>query len=554
MDQRLLEETLQKYFGYSHFRLNQIEIIQSVLDEQEVLAILPTGGGKSICYQIPGLILSGVTIVISPLISLMKDQVDHLLKKEISAAFLNSTLSEEEQHSFFTKFTSGQLQFVYVAPERLLSAPFITACQNLPVRLLAIDEAHCVSQWGHDFRPAYLQIKKFIELLPQRPRVMALTATATAEVRKDISESLGLKEPKTFIHSFLRNNLHIFCFNCFSEADKLLQLRRIWQTNKLQKTIIYCATRAQTRHYANVAKHFGFECGIYHAGLTTQERSLIQEQFSAGKIQMVACTNAFGMGVDIPDVRVVIHVQVPHDLEGYYQEIGRAGRDGEESFCYLLATPHDHQIQQELFLKRFPSTQEIQQVHTVIIRMRKQPVLERELIKKVKKELPELPIPHLFHILHVLEQVEKIKRPEQHTQKIIKLLPSNKALLQSWSAQRTRTEVRIQSVQVFLKAKNCRTKVLLNYFGEKLSQNCQHCDICLPGQKSISKQEHQRRIFLAKKLKHQKKVFSPRFTGKVSYSVMKQLAISPTLDRSALHACPGIGPGFIQMWKTLFPL
>ncbi len=475
------EEVLKKYFGYNSFRLKQSQIIQSVLAGQNVLAILPTGGGKSVCYQIPGLMMGGTTIVISPLISLMKDQVDQLLGRGISAAFLNSSLSETEQQTFFTTFTNGLYQFVYVSPERLLNKNFLNACTKVSIQFIAIDEAHCVSQWGHDFRPAYTQIPKFIHSLSSAPRLIALTATATQAVQKDILKHLEMDSSVIFQSSFSRKNLKLNCRFCHSEAEKQLWLFKLWRRFSEEKVIIYCATRAQTVEISQIARHYGYDCLYYHGGLAAEERVLIQQQFTSSQVKMIAATNAFGMGIDIPDIRVVIHTQVPQDLEGYYQEVGRAGRDGLESHCFLFYTKHDQQIQRELFLRRFPQTKD---------------QIESSQQRKLRKN----------------------------------------------------TQAKLNAVRNYLERNACRSNQILKYFGERATQNCQACDICIPEVFMLSKSENVRRQTILKKVTLQRPHFTRYFPGCISYSVVKYAALLPTLSVNDVSKIPGVGAGFLQAW------
>jgi len=549
------QEILQTYFGHAQFRLNQAAIIETILLGKEVLAILPTGGGKSICYQVPGLALGGVTLVISPLISLMKDQVDQLNKRNISAAYLNSSLSQVEQDQFFTNFTQGKIQFVYVAPERLLAPKFLEVCKKNSIRLVAVDESHCVSQWGHDFRPAYVQIKQFLDMLPDRPRLLALTATATDATRLDIIKSVGMSNPITFINSFQRTNLSLFSHSCKSETEKQLRILRAWKELRNQKVILYCATRDQTVRYAQLAQHFGYSCGVYHAGLTSAERSYTQQQFTAGQIQMIAATNAFGMGIDIPDIRAVFHTQVPHDLEGYYQEVGRAGRDGKRAQCYLFYTSHDQQIQNKLFLRRFPLVTEVKQIYSELLKIdARKKVLEQDLLETIKQRFPDLPITHFFHVLHVLEILQFLERKRVKSQTYLYLLKNDPAVMKNWLAQRARAEARITSVQRFLTQSQCRTQAVLSYFGETMSVKCQNCDLCQVNHFEIPEQEKNQRQHLLEQFRSDRGKFSCFFSGQVSQSMVKYLALFPEIHQSELIKMPGAGQGFVSMWKRLFPI
>ncbi|WP_447410229.1 DNA helicase RecQ [Clostridium perfringens] len=336
------KEILKSFYGYSEFRKGQEEIINEIISGNDVVAIMPTGGGKSICYQIPALILEGVTVVISPLISLMKDQVDAINSMGIESAYINSTLSNEEINNIFQSVKDGHIKILYVAPERLESMEFLNLVSNIDISQVAVDEAHCVSQWGHDFRSSYKFIGRFINLLRKRPVVSAFTATATEEVRKDIVKLLELNNPKVFVSGFDRDNLKIIIEKGVNKAHYILDYLK---ENKDVSGIIYCATRKEVDSLCELINSRGIGCTKYHAGLSDVERKENQEDFVFDKVSVMVATNAFGMGIDKPNIRYVIHNNMPKNIEGYYQEIGRAGRDGEKSECILIFSPGDVQTQ-----------------------------------------------------------------------------------------------------------------------------------------------------------------------------------------------------------------
>ncbi|MEC9072860.1 MAG: ATP-dependent DNA helicase RecQ, partial [Myxococcota bacterium] len=320
-----LDTALKEHFGFDEFRPGQRPVTEAVVEGRAVIAVMPTGAGKSLCYQLPAMLLDGLTLVVSPLISLMKDQVDQLRARGIAAAYVNSTQGPEERREVLRRAEAGELSLLYVAPERFRFESAMAAIARLPVSLFVVDEAHCISEWGHDFRPDYLRLGDVVKDLGVS-RVAAFTATATATVRRDIQRLLGLEEPLVVVSGFLRDNLHLSVVPIRQMVQKEAALLEVIRS-VTGSVVIYCATRRHCEELALRLKTLRVEAGLYHGGLSDEERNQVQDAFATDQLQVMVATNAFGMGIDKRDVRAVIHYDVPGSVEAYYQEVGRAGRD-----------------------------------------------------------------------------------------------------------------------------------------------------------------------------------------------------------------------------------
>lgn len=368
-------DVLKLYFGHTSFRTGQDELIDRILDGGDVLGIMPTGAGKSMCYQIPAMLLSGITLVISPLISLMKDQVGALRQSGIPCAYINSSMTAGEYYETLRLAESGAYKLIYIAPERLSAENFTEFASTAKISLIAVDEAHCVSHWGQDFRPSYTKIPKFIENLPNRPVVSAFTATATEQVREDICRLIKLRSPHTLITGFDRENLY---FDVRKPENKTSELLKILTDNKDKSGIVYCLTRKNVEQVCDTLNEKGISATRYHAGLSDEERRLNQDDFIFDKKQVMVATNAFGMGIDKSNVSFVVHYNMPKNLESYYQEAGRAGRDGESAECVILYSGADVRTNQFLIEKCSDESENLSSAEIEEIRKR-----ERERLKQM---------------------------------------------------------------------------------------------------------------------------------------------------------------------------
>jgi len=408
-------EALQKHFGFTDFLEGQAEVIESVLAGHNAVVVMPTGGGKSLCYQLPAIMIDGVTLVVSPLISLMKDQVDALATRDIPTTFINSSLGYAETNKRLSEIRRRLYKLIYVAPERFRSQAFMDAIADAKVTLFAVDEAHCISHWGHDFRPDYLRLKDAVERLGH-PQIIALTATATPRVRADISEQLALKDPRYLVAGFDRPNLALRVVHISTEKEKLETLKRVIKRST-GSGIVYAATRKSVEQITAKIKMAGLSVEPYHGGMAEHERTAAQDSFMTGRVQAIVATNAFGMGIDKRDIRFVVHYHLPGSIEAYYQEVGRAGRDGLPADCLLLFNYADTRTQQFFIEGNHPPPELIRRVYHEITSygLDKIEMSARELAQR----LGEKNDMSIYSSLTVLEKAGHIERGRSTDKNVI---------------------------------------------------------------------------------------------------------------------------------------
>ena len=435
------QAALREHFGFDAFRETQAEVITSILEGRDTIVVMPTGGGKSLCYQLPALMRPGATVVISPLIALMKDQVDALHARGLPATFINSSLDYEEQRARINGIRRGEYKLVYVAPERFRSQSFTAALRDATISFFAVDEAHCVSSWGHDFRPDYLRLKDAIEELG-RPQTVALTATATPYVRADIIEQLALREPVAYVSGFDRPNLSIRVAHTEKEPEKITYMRTLAARHAKGSGIVYTSTRKSVEQVARKLQTAGVRAVAYHAGMDDADRVQAQDAFMSGTVQVIVATNAFGMGIDKPDIRFVIHHHLPGSVEAYYQEIGRAGRDGAPSDCVLLFNYADKRTQDFFIEGSFPQPETIARVYESLAATgREQIELSTSEIANRANLRNEMAVQSALVILEKAGHIERGAGGENRGE--VKLLTSPQAARAAVSERRSTTSIQV---------------------------------------------------------------------------------------------------------------
>ena len=485
-----LRAALREKFGFDSFQPGQEEVVRRVVDGQDTLAILATGAGKSLTYQLPALLLDGTTVVVSPLIALMKDQLDMLKQLGVTEVLaLNSTLSEDQEAAAMTRIRDGQIKIVFVTPEKLEDEQFVSILQGLRVPLFVVDEAHCISHWGHDFRPAYLALGHIIEKLG-KPTVLALTATATPAVREDILAQLGIPHSKPIVKGFDRPNLVYEVRRAESESDKFKILRSLFSEGRsLEGTgIIYTAT---IKNALEVQKYLhdslDIPAAVYHSKLQKQDRISVHELFMDESIRAVVATNAFGLGIDKPNIRFVMHYDLPGSVEAYTQEAGRAGRDGERSRCILIYRMSDTRVQNYFLTGKYPNIEEVQKVFGTLEYFASQ---DGGVSLTDMRKISQLPLTKLKVILALLRKSGFIETKSRSKYVLTEGALKNRELvlnLANYDTKKSYDQSKLAMMLQYAETTSCRRRFILNYFGEDYDvPNCGACDNCLRGYSEVT--------------------------------------------------------------------
>ena len=484
-----LRAALREKFGYESFNPGQVEVITRVLEGEDTLAILATGAGKSLCYQLPALMLDGTTIVVSPLIALMKDQLDMLAERGVtSTVALNSTLSEDQEFAAMARIASGQMKIVFVTPEKLEDDAFVSILQDLHVPLFVVDEAHCISQWGHDFRPAYLNLGKVITQLGD-PTVLALTATATPAVREDILVQLGIPHVKPIVKGFDRPNLQYEVRRAESEAGKLKELKDLFLKGELDGTgIVYTATiknALEVQRY--LQDELGLPAAVYHSKLQKHDRTAVHELFMQEAIRAVVATNAFGLGIDKPNIRFVVHFDLPGSVEAYTQEAGRAGRDGDLSKCVLVYRMSDTRVQNYFLTGKYPDIEEVQKVFGTLEIFGEQ---EGGVSLTDLRKITQLPLTKLKVVLALLKKGGFIENGMRSKYVLTDAAREQREMvlnLANYETKKKYDQSKLAMMLQYAETTGCRRRFILNYFGEDYAaETCGACDNCLHGNRDVT--------------------------------------------------------------------
>jgi len=500
-----IQHALTEIFGYEEFRSGQREVIEAVLAGDDLLAIMPTGAGKSLCYQLPACLVEGTALVVSPLIALMQDQLESLRAHGVDASLINSSLSRRQRRRRIDELREGAFDLLYIAPERFGSDPFLEAVAEADISLLAIDEAHCISHWGHDFRPDYLALSNARELLGEPP-VLALTATATNQVRRDILEQLGLADADIVLGGFERPNLRFEVFEAAGERAKVDRIEQVVARDPSASTVVYCATRRQVDDVSAGLRERDIVAGTYHGGMSSERRHRTQDRFMAGDLPVLVATNAFGMGVDKPDIRTIVHYNMPGSLEAYYQEAGRAGRDGEPAHCLLLYQPSDRGIHEFFIENSYPESAIIEGVWRIVSGegIGEHELSPEQIAEHVSRKgggthvhpwAVETSLTHLEEGGHLSCEW----RGSRHVVEV-KDRARLRDLRVDWQRikeQRRVNEDHLDDVVNYATGRGCRTSFLLHYFGATPSfgDQCGRCDNCIDRRVELSAPDRADRAF-----------------------------------------------------------
>lgn len=482
---------LKRFFGYDSFRVGQNEVVEKVAQGKDLVVVMPTGGGKSLCYQVPALHMDGMCIVISPLISLMKDQVDALQRKSISAYFINSSISREEVDSIMALVMSNKVKLLYMSPEKLESDEFKNILSRVKLSFIAVDETHCVSQWGNDFRPAYKRLGENIDYISARvgyriPR-LALTATATEDAIAEVKDFLSMSEPETIVKGFMRTNLALRVISTEDKKDALLKLI----TPEDKGVIVYSSTAKNVKAYAEMFGDMGYSTAAYHGKMESAERSEVQDKFLKDEIRVIFATNAFGMGVDKPNVKKVIHTDLPINIENYYQEAGRAGRDGSESECYLIHSRGDRRSIEFLIEKSLPSRKAISGLAELIRNWSMDTFdIEPYQLMVILRHTKSYMLDACYQILSEcgLIKINKVLGEDGGFETVYEIANRNASpdyeMIHLLRSMRFR---KLDWMERFAKTDKCRMAFILKYFGEHTTTDCGKCDNCIQKKAAMDK-------------------------------------------------------------------